>query len=1124
MGTLGPTEAWRGDARVDLGTRKQRALLAALALHRGRPVSADTLVDLLWAGRAPGGVTATLQSYVAGLRRALEPERPARTASRVLVTVAPGYALALPDTALDVTRFEAAVSSAHRVLAPMAAVPAGGTTPATTSAADLAHSVATLDEALALWRGSPFLELEDAPAAVAERVRLEELRLVALEDKAAAGIALGHHAPVAADLEALTSAYPLRERLWALRAIALTRSGRQADALDVLGQVRRLLAEELGIEPGGELQRLQTAVLRQDPDLAFVPPAGGPAATTLSGAPAGLVREPRPDAPRRATGHPRPSWPLVGRAGELTALVATLDGAAGGIPQFAVVVGEPGMGKSRLTEELAAVATARGVRVLLGRCSQDEGAPPLWPWADVLAELGHSLPVEAGTQDESTRFRVWDDICTRVLEASREQPLLVVLDDLHWADVSSLRVLGLLLETAREGALAVVATWRDKPPPTGPLAAVADGLARRHALRLHLAGLDADQVAEMVHTVADTEPTAEQAAALRARTEGNPFFLVEYARLVEHGGDLAGLLAEPDPPAAVQDVLARRVERLPADSARLLRTASVIGRDFDLGTLARATGTGEDEALDALDSAISAGLVLDAGADRFRFAHALVRDTVYTALSPSRRSRAHRLVAEALEGHAGRETEVARHWLAAGPTYAGHAWRAAVAAAHEARLVYAYDEAQLLLEQAVALLDDDASASTVDEYDVLMSLATTLRLAGKWVDLRRVVHRMIELADWVGDVELLARAATVPSSGALWQAAYHGERDEVTIDALRRALDELPPGDSVLRCRALLGLATETYYGACAEEREALAREGLAMARRIGDPSLRLEACQTAFVSIWRAATAEHRRALAEEAVRLAHQIEDPSALTAALTVRAVVAGELGDVDTMQTVAAEARRRAEQHRQLYPLVVLDSLEVPWHAMRGEWDLARRLTDHLVATGERMALAQLDNAVAGAELSIGMWQRVPEQLLPRVLEAEDHSNLSVTPAVLALLVRAGRIEEARAHRAARTVDLTADNWFSMLPWSLAAEAALALQDTDLARTSYDLLAPYAGRPCMAGSGMAFGPVDAFLAMSAAALGETELATQHAESALELCRAWRIPLAEQWLHDQRDRYRF
>lgn len=1103
---LGPAEVWRGDDRVDLGTRKQRALLAALALHRGRPVSVDTLVDLLWAGRPPGGVSGTLQSYVAGLRRALEPDRAARAPSSMLVTVAPGYALSLPDTALDVTRFEAAVSSAHRVLAPMAGVPAGGAPPvATPSAADLAHSVATLDEALALWRGSPFLELEDAPAAVAERVRLEELRLVALEDKAAAGIALGHHAPAAADLEALTSAYPLRERLWALRAVALTRSGRQADALAVLAQVRRLLAEELGIEPGGELQRLQTAVLRQDPDLDFVPP------------------EDRSTVPR-VSRSPGPPWPLVGRRGELEALTGTLDEATAGIPQFAAVVGEPGMGKSRLTEELATVATALGVRVLLGRCSQDEGAPPLWPWASVLAGLGRSLPVESGTQDESTRFRAWDDICTELLEASREQALLVVLDDLHWADVSSLRVLGLLLETAREGRLTVVVTWRDKPPPTGALAAVADGLARRHAVRLQLTGLDPDQVAEMVHTVAAAEASAEQAAALRARTDGNPFFLVEYARLVEHGGDLAELLAEPDPPAAVQDVLARRVERLPGEAARLLRTASVIGRDFDLGTLSRASGTAEDDALDVLEAAVTAGLVLDVGADRFRFAHALVRDTVYTALSRSRRSRAHRLVAEALESLPGRETEVARHWLAAGATYADRAWRAAVRAADEACLVYAYDEAQELLEQAVGLLDEDPSATTVDEYDVLMSLATTLRLAGKWVDLRRVVHRMIELADWMGDVELLARAATLPSSGALWQAAYHGERDEPTVDALRRTLAELPDGDSVLRCRALLGLATETYYGAGVDEREALAAEGLAMARRVGDPSLRLEACQIAFVSTWRAATAEHRLALAEEAVRLARELDDPSALTAALTVRAVVAGELGDIDTMEAVSAEARRRAEQHRQLYPLVVLDSLEVPWHAMRGEWDRAQRLTEHLAATGERMALAQLADAVGGAELSIGMWQRRHEDLIPLVTEAEDHNSLAITPAVLALLVRAGRTEEARAHRAARTFDLTADNWFSMLPWGMAAEAALGLRDTALARTSYALLAPYAGRPCMAGSGMAFGPVDAFLAMAAAAVGELDLAARHADAALELCRAWRIPLAEQWLRDQRDQYRF
>jgi DNA-binding SARP family transcriptional activator len=1120
VSVLGGAEVSLGGTPVDLGTRKQRALLAALALHRGRPVAVDTLVDLLWADRPPAGVAGTLQAYVAGLRRALEPERPARAPSQVLVTVSPGYALHLPEGALDVSRFEATVSATHQSLAPLAAVAAGP--PPAISREDLDRDVADLDEVLALWRGTPFLELEDAPAAVAERVRLEELRLVALEDKATAGLALGNHATVAAELEALVSAYPLRERLWALRVLALARSGRQAEALAVFSQVRRLLADELGIEPGNELRQLQTAVLRQDTSLDYVPlDSVGDAVRPEPARVTGTRPSPRPADTGAAPGA---GWPLVGREAELQTLASLLDVADSGIPAFAAIVGEPGMGKSRLAEELAALATTRGALVLVGRCSQDEGAPPLWPWASVLAGLDASLPVEPGTEDESTQFRAWDDICATLLAACRDRTVLVVLDDLHWADVSSLRVLGLLLETARRGRLTVVATWRDKPPPAGALAAVADGLARRHAARLALEGLDPEEVAEVVGAVAAAKPSPDQAASLQVRTDGNPFFLVEYARLVEHGEDLDLLLDEPHPPAAVHDVLKRRVDRLPTETVRLLRTASVMGRDFDLTTLCRATGLDEEEALDCLDAATESGLLVDAGGDRFRFAHALVRDTVHADLSPSRRTRTHRLVAEALEGLPGRESEVARHWFAAGPAHADRAWRAATRAAEQARIVYAYDEAQELLERAVDQLDHDPAASTLDEYDVLMLLATTLQLAAKWVDLRSVVHRMIELADWLGDVERLARAAVLPSTGALWQASAHGAVDEPTVAALRRALDALPPQDGELRCRALLSLASETYYGSTPREREALADEGLAMARRLDDPALRLLACQLAFVSTWRAGTAEARLILAEESMVLARRIGDEDALTTALTVRAVVAGELGDIETMEALAQQARDRAQQRRQLYPLIVLDTLMVPWHAMRGQWDEAQRLVESVTATSGRMALTQAEDAIAGALLSVGMWQGLYPELLDTLLVLQEQSNLLLTPVVAAFLVRLGRVEDARQYLADHPADLMVDDWFSLLPWSLTAEVALALGDPELGRTSYSLLAPYAGRVTAAGSGVSMGPVDGFLALAAAATGELGLAARHADDALRLCQAWRIPLAAQWLHDQRDRFGF
>ncbi len=357
-----------------------------------------------------------------------------------------------------------------------------------------------------------------------------------------------------------------------------------------------------------------------------------------------------------------------------------------------------------------------------------------------------------------------------MLDAAAERHLLVVLDDLHWADTSTLRVLRLLAETAESGRLMVVATWRHEPPPTGQLAELAEMLARRHALRLELTGLSAAEAGEIVTSVAASTPTAVEADALRVRTDGNPFFLVEYARLARDGGDLTGLLEEEHPPAAVQDVLTRRLATLPDETAAALRVACVVGRYFDVPTLASALEIDEDDVLDHLDPALQAGLVREFGVDRFRFAHALVRDTAYAALTRSRRARMHARVAEVLSGQPGRESEVARHWFAGGPQHTPAAWRAAVTAATAARRVYAYDEAVDLLTDAVLAVEQDASATDQDRFDVLVELARSHLLVDNLVDLRTIVRRAIGVAQQLGDIDREVEAVGLLSTNNLWQS------------------------------------------------------------------------------------------------------------------------------------------------------------------------------------------------------------------------------------------------------------------------------------------------------------------------------------------------------------------
>jgi DNA-binding SARP family transcriptional activator len=352
---LGPIEVIDGDRRLALGGRRQRSVLALLLLHAGQVLSTERLIDDLWGPSRSDAVVKTLHAYVSRLRKELGRDR--------LLTQPPGYVLRLDEDELDVTRFEQLLAGA-RELGPEAAA-------------------RQLREALAMWRGPPLADLAYEPFAQAEIARLEELRLTATEDRIDADLATGRHGELAAELEALVAEHPLRERLRGQLMLALYRSGRQAEALEAYRAARQELVEELGIEPGRPLRELHDAVLRQDTALDLVRPAAtetvGPAATGTA--------PPSPTAP--AAQGATPSEPaargaFVGRDAELDAMLGALDEAIGGRGRLVLLEGEPGIGKSRLAEELSAQARARGAHVLVGRCWEAGGAPAYWPWVQAL--------------------------------------------------------------------------------------------------------------------------------------------------------------------------------------------------------------------------------------------------------------------------------------------------------------------------------------------------------------------------------------------------------------------------------------------------------------------------------------------------------------------------------------------------------------------------------------------------------------------------------------------------------------------------------------------------------------------------------------------------------------------
>ena len=371
---LGPLEARDGERRVELGRPKQRVLLAVLLVHANHVVSLDRLIEELWGAEPPPQAAASLQTYVSNLRRALEPGRPARAPSRILVSQPPGYRLVVGAGDLDAARFAALVGEGHRLL----------------EAGRPAAAARVLREGLGLWRGPALAEVADEGFAQAERNRLEELRVAALEDRLAADLDLGGHAAAVAELEELAGRYRFRERLAGLLMLALYRSGRQGEALQAFQAARRALADELGIDPGRWLRQLETGILRQDPGLDWTPPPqepGPPPGET--GGPAG---EAGPALAALVTQSPQVAADeLVGRDDQLAALDGVLAGARGGRGRVVLVAGEPGIGKTRLAEEAARRAAAAGMQVAWGRCHEGDGAPALWPWAQVVRQLAAEL-------------------------------------------------------------------------------------------------------------------------------------------------------------------------------------------------------------------------------------------------------------------------------------------------------------------------------------------------------------------------------------------------------------------------------------------------------------------------------------------------------------------------------------------------------------------------------------------------------------------------------------------------------------------------------------------------------------------------------------------------------------
>ena len=931
LGVLGPLQVRQGGEPVTIPGAKSRAILSMLGLHSGSVVPAHTLFELLWGEDPPRTAAKALQTHISSLRRTL--------GDGFVLTEGAGWTLAASE--VDAQLYRSAARLGRDAVA----------------TGDMSQAVARFEEALILWRGVP--ELPDGQRATSEKTQWIESHAALVEDRADALLATGRAAEIIGDLEAAVAEAPLRERRWGQLMLALYRAGRQGEALGTFKRARSRLAAELGIDPGPELRRLETAIVAQDASLDVVvaqhlpsvmravtflltdiegstaawetdaeamavalarhdelveqvvtsrggrliktrgegdatfsvferPSAAAAAAIELqyaisheqwnllepmririalhtgevelrdgdyfgravnraarlrslaaggqilcSGATAELVIDSLPDdvvladrgmrelrnlarpehvfelrletaeeyaeqpanePPMERPGLPSVligTGPFVGRGSELERLLSAWQTSLGGGACAALIAGEPGVGKTRLAGEWSRRAYEQGAVVLYGRCDEDLGAP-YQPFAEALRSLvpcvGTSrlrglrgvealLPLVPGLTDvvpdlaaptradpDTERYALFDAVVALLEMASKEAPVVLVLDDLHWAAKPTLLLLRHVLRFGDRARLEIVGTYRSTDlDRSHPLAAMLADLHRDGtASRISLSGLDEDDVSAYVAEAGYDDE--ELGPALASVTGGNPFFLIEALRHVDESG---GVWDPSTLPQGVREAVSRRLSRLPLETNKALAAAAVVGSRFALDLVERVVG---DDLVDAFDEASKAGIVIEEPGGRYRFNHAIVRQSLLAELPSMRRMRLHQRIATTLEDEPGADdellAELAHHYFEC--AWAGNAAKAVEycrRAADQAMTRLAYEGAADLYDHALHALDeiDDRLPDRDDQSaDLLLARCEALLAAG-------------DVASAAGAVSQLQQATVDSARLSAWATCFDGQ-------------------------------------------------------------------------------------------------------------------------------------------------------------------------------------------------------------------------------------------------------------------------------------------------------------------------------------------------------------
>jgi class 3 adenylate cyclase len=853
-----------------------------------------------------------------------------------------------------------------------------------------------------------------------------------------------------------------------------------------------------------------------------------------------------------------PTFPFAGRAEPVENLIAAWKETLEGARRAVLVSGEPGIGKTRIVTEVVRVAHDRGAIVLWGRCDEELGAP-FAPFAEALrhyvvmsapervrAELGPlggelvrivpelsarvpglAEPMRADADTE--RFRLFDGVADLLAEMSAAQPVVLVLDDVHWADKPSLLLLRHLLRATAPMRLFVLATYRDTDlDRSHPLADLLADLRRQPGVeRLDLQGLDEGEISSLMSKTAGHDldaPSLELARMLHDETEGNPFFVGEVLRhlaesgaIVQTDGRWTTGLERIGIPEGIREVIGRRLSRLSDELNRALSVAAVIGPTFDLATLEASGGPTGDALFDALDEAAQHDLIREVRgtAGRYTFSHALMRSALYEELTTNRKVRLHWKVGEVLESRFASNLdahldELAYHFTEG--ALAGEPMKAveyARRAGDRARDDLAFEAAAAHFERALGSLElvDDASAAV--HCDLLLERGEALHFAG---DERRypAVYEAADAARAMGDPDRLARAALILVR-TITGSSRAGTVDADLVALLEEALAGIPTEPSPLRAQLLSSLATEIQWSGDHDRRMALAREALEIARATRDR----DALGHVLARSWAMIDASGPwhvdfRTLLDEAEIVASESGDAYVTSEVHRFKTWIAAMVGDREEMESRFAAHCRVVDQMRRPAgnAIRLFDGAAIA--EFSGRLADAERLTLEAAQIAER---ADMPEGVIGAFLGgmlyyIRLHQGRSDELVDTLenLVASQPGAPVWHVALAGALVECDRVDDARTHFMWLADDDCAnvppDVEYPVTIDGLARMAYRVQPPDPVLRSLYDRLLPFAG--CMNWSGVGIsGPNDLGLAMLSATLGNYDDADCWFGASLELC---------------------